>query len=59
MDISPLAVAVATLAAFLLGGAYYGVLGDRLATVSAAAAAAESPSPWTLVVELALRTCGG
>jgi Protein of unknown function (DUF1761) len=53
MDISPLAVAVATLAAFLLGGAYYAVLGDRLATVSAAATAADSPPPWALVVELA------
>ena len=51
-DISLLAVAAGTLAAFVLGGAYYAVLGDRLAAVSAAAAA-HGPAPtWTYAAEL-------
>ena len=51
-DISLLAVAAGTLAAFVLGGAYYAVLGDRLAAVSAVAAA-HGPAPtWTYAAEL-------
>ena len=51
-DISLLAVAAGTLAAFVLGGAYYAVLGERLAAVSAASAA-HGPTPsWTYVAEL-------
>jgi len=48
--ISPLAVVAATLAAFLIGGAYYGVFGSRLASLSPAAA--EAPAPWTYPAEL-------
>ena len=52
-DIDLLAVLVATATAFVLGGAYYAVLGDELATVSeAAAAASDQPQPWMLAVEL-------
>jgi hypothetical protein len=53
-EVEPLAVLVATAAAFLAGGAYYAVLGDRLARVSeaAAAAAGQQPEPWRLGVEL-------
>ena len=53
-DIDPLAVLVATVAAFVSGGAYYAALGEQLATVSPAAAAAaeEQPPPWTYAVEL-------
>jgi amino acid permease len=51
-DVDLLAVAVGTVAAFILGGAYYAVFGNQLARVSAAAAAGEQPPPWTLVVEV-------
>lgn len=52
-EIEPLAVLVATVAAFLSGGAYYAVLGDQLARVSdAAAAAGPQPEPWKLGAEL-------
>jgi hypothetical protein len=50
-DVDLVAVAVGTVAAFILGGAYYAVFGTQLAQVSAAAAAGEQPPPWTLVVE--------
>lgn len=51
-DVDLIAVLVATIAAFVLGGTYYAVLGGQLATVSDAAAAAEQPAPWKLAVEL-------
>lgn len=51
-DISLVAVAAATLAAFLVGGTYYAVLGNQLATVSAADAAAEQRAPWTIAIEM-------
>lgn len=51
-DVDLLAVLVAGVAAFALAGAYYAVLGEQLASVSEAAAAAEQPPPWTLAVEL-------
>jgi hypothetical protein len=53
-EVEPLAVLVATAAAFLAGGAYYAALGDRLARVSeaAAAAAGQPPEPWKLGAEL-------
>jgi Protein of unknown function (DUF1761) len=51
-EISLLAVLVAALAAFAAGGAYYAAVGDELAGVSEAAAAAEPAPPWTLAVEL-------
>jgi Protein of unknown function (DUF1761) len=50
-DVDLVAVAVGTVAAFILGGSYYAVFGTQLAQVSAAAAAGEQPPPWTLVVE--------
>jgi Protein of unknown function (DUF1761) len=50
-DVDLVAVAVGTVAAFILGGAYYAVFGTQLAQVSAAAAAGEQPPPWMLVVE--------
>ena len=46
------AVLIATVAAFLLGGTYYALLGEQLATVSEAAAAGEQPAPWMLGAEL-------
>jgi Protein of unknown function (DUF1761) len=51
-DVNALAVLVATIIAFLIGGAYYATLGDALAEVSEAAAAAEQPPPWKLAAEL-------
>jgi Protein of unknown function (DUF1761) len=51
-DVDLLAVAVGTVAAFILSGAYYAVFGSQLAQVSAAAAAGEQPPPWTLVLEV-------
>ncbi|MGH2590697.1 MAG: DUF1761 domain-containing protein [Actinomycetota bacterium] len=51
-DIDLIAVLVATVAAFILGGSYYAVLGDQLAQVSAAAASGGQPPPWKLGVEL-------
>jgi Protein of unknown function (DUF1761) len=52
-EIDLLAVLAAAVAAFVAGGAYYAVLGDQLAEVSeAAAAAAGKPPPWELAVEL-------
>jgi hypothetical protein len=53
-DISVLAVAAATLAAFIAGAAYYGVLADRLVALRGAdpAAAEATPPPWKLAVEL-------
>jgi hypothetical protein len=51
-EVDVLAVLVAGVAAFALGGAYYAVLGEQLATVSEAAAAAEQPPSWTFAVEL-------
>lgn len=50
-EIDILAVLVATIAAFALGGAYYAVFGERLIEVSDAAAAAEQPAPWQIAVE--------
>jgi hypothetical protein len=51
-DVDLLAVVVATLVAFALGATYYAVLGEQLAVVSAAAAAAGQPAPWKIAVEL-------
>ena len=52
-DIDVLAVAVATVAAFVASAVYYGVLGERLAQASPAAAQAggEMP-PWKVAAEL-------
>jgi uncharacterized membrane protein YdfJ with MMPL/SSD domain len=47
-DVDAIAVVVATLAAFVLGGAYYALLGEHLAEVSEAAAADEQTPPWKL-----------
>ena len=51
-DVSVIAVLASTGAAFVLGGTYYAVLGDQLAEVSEAAAAAGQPAPWELGAEL-------
>lgn len=51
-DVDLLAVAIATVAAFVVGAAYYAVLGGQLAEVSEVAAAAEQPSPSVLALEL-------
>lgn len=46
-DLSPVAVAAATLLAFLIGGAYYAALGDRVAATDG------PPAPaWTYAAEL-------
>jgi hypothetical protein len=50
-DVEILAVLVATAAAFAIGGAYYAVSGDALATASGSPADQEMP-PWALAVEL-------
>jgi Protein of unknown function (DUF1761) len=50
-EIEILAVLVATAAAFVLGGTYYAMFGERLAEVSEAAAAGQDMPPWTLAVE--------
>jgi hypothetical protein len=51
-DVDLLAILVATVAAFVLGAAYYALLGRQLAEVSGAAAADQQPPPWKLAVEL-------
>ena len=51
-DVNTLAVLAATIAAFVVGATYYGVLGGKLAEVSEAAAQGGQPSPWKLAVEL-------
>jgi hypothetical protein len=51
-DVHFLAVLVAAIAGFALGGTYYAVRGEQLAGVSDAAAASEQPPPWKLAVEL-------
>jgi hypothetical protein len=48
-DIDLLAVAAATAAAFVLSGAYYAAVGDRLARVSQAG---DETPPWKLGVEV-------
>ena len=51
-DVNVLAVLAATIAAFMIGGTYYAVLADQLATVSDAATAGGQMPPWKLAVEL-------
>jgi hypothetical protein len=50
--VDPVAVLVASAAAFVLAGTYYGVLGAQLATVSAAAAEGDRPPAWKVGAEL-------
>jgi Protein of unknown function (DUF1761) len=52
-DVNPGAVLVATIVAFVIGGVYYSVLGEQLATVSDAAASGGRFGPWQFGVELA------
>jgi Protein of unknown function (DUF1761) len=52
LEVDPIAVGAATVAAFVFSGAYYAAVGDRLAELSPAAAAGENPGPLTLVAEL-------
>jgi hypothetical protein len=51
-DVELLAVVAAAVAAFVAAAVYYGALGDRLASVSEAAAEGAQPAPWELAVEL-------
>jgi arginine exporter protein ArgO len=51
-DVDAIAVLVGTVAAFVLGGAYYAAFGEQLATVSEAAAAQEPTPPSTLAIEV-------
>ena len=51
-DLDLVVVLVGTVVLFVLGAGYYAVLGDRLAQVSAAAAAGGRMPPWAIVVEL-------
>ena len=51
-DLDLLAIAVATIAAFVLGGAYYATFGAQLAEVSDAAPGDEAMPPWKIAVEL-------
>jgi Protein of unknown function (DUF1761) len=50
-DVSILAVLAATIAAFVLGASYYGLLGGKLAEASEAVAQGGQPPPWKLAVE--------
>ena len=52
VDINPLAVLAAAVAAFVVSGVWYGVLGGRLAAASPAATAADRGMAWTVPVEL-------
>jgi Protein of unknown function (DUF1761) len=47
-----LAILTATVAAFVVGGTYYAVLGDRRAAVSGAAATGGQAPPWELAGEV-------
>ena len=51
-NINPFAIAAAGVAAFLLSGAYYGLLGDRLAQLAPAYAEAGGMAPTTIALEL-------
>jgi len=51
-DLNIWAVLVSAIAAFVAGAGYYGVLGEKLADVSEAAAAGEDMPPWKVAVEL-------
>jgi arginine exporter protein ArgO len=51
-DVDAIAVLVGTVAALVLGGAYYAAFGAQLATVSEAAAAQETTPPSTLAIEV-------
>jgi Protein of unknown function (DUF1761) len=51
-DVDAIAVLVGTVAALVLGGAYYAAFGGQLATVSEAAAAQEPTPPSTLAIEV-------
>ncbi|MFI6507857.1 DUF1761 domain-containing protein [Streptosporangium sp. NPDC050855] len=51
-ELNHLAVAVATVTAFLLSTAWYTAFGARLARLSGAYATAERPPAWTVVAEL-------
>ena len=50
-DIDLLPVLAATVAAFLIGGIYYGMLGAQVAQVRPAAASGGPPPAWTYAVE--------
>ena len=51
-DVDVVAVLIATVAAFLLGGGYYAALGDQLAAASGPDASTGSTAPWMVGVEL-------
>jgi hypothetical protein len=51
-EVDPFGILIGTVAAFVLGGAYYALLGDRLATVSEAAASGGQTSLGEVGIEL-------
>ena len=51
-SVDPVAVLAATAVAFLLGGAYYAVLGDKLAALSPAFASSATMPPSTVAIEV-------
>jgi len=51
-DVNLMALLTATITTFVLGGVYYGLLGERVAQLSSAAAASEAMPPWKILVEL-------
>jgi len=51
-EVNLVTVLVAAVAAFVLAGVYYGILGGQLAAASDTAAAAGSMPPWKVAVEL-------
>ncbi len=51
-DINLLALLSATIMAFVIGGVYYAVLGDKLVELSSAKTVGQSMPPWKVLVEL-------
>jgi hypothetical protein len=53
IDLNPLAIAVAVVAAFVLSSVYYATLGNQLASLSEAYAESARPPAWKILAELA------
>jgi hypothetical protein len=53
IDLNPLAIAVAVVAAFVLSSVYYAALGNQLVSLSEAYAEAARPPAWKILAELA------
>ncbi len=51
-DINVLALLSATVTAFVIGGVYYAVLGDKVVALSSASTVGQSMPPWKVLVEI-------